>query len=78
MKRKPIQSLGDLVKDLMSGKIIRMTDDKQIDAMKSNLQGFQFTRIDTHLKKDFITQKSFPADPEPSIQAAISSRPSPS
>ncbi|MFY9795938.1 MAG: hypothetical protein WAJ93_09630, partial [Candidatus Nitrosopolaris sp.] len=24
--------------DLMSGKITRMTDDKQIDAMKSNLQ----------------------------------------
>jgi hypothetical protein len=31
-------TLGDLVKDLMSGKITRMTDDRQIDAMKSNLQ----------------------------------------
>ncbi|MGB6532833.1 MAG: hypothetical protein WBF33_32460 [Candidatus Nitrosopolaris sp.] len=33
-----METLGDLVKDLMSGKITRMTDDKQIDAMKSNLQ----------------------------------------
>ena len=31
-------SLASLVKDLISGKITRMTDDKQIDAMKSNLQ----------------------------------------
>jgi hypothetical protein len=29
------ETLGDLVKDLMAGKITRMADDKQIDAMKS-------------------------------------------
>src|SRR3954465_4625228 len=38
LDRLGYESLGDLVKDLMSGKITRMTDDKQIDAMKANLQ----------------------------------------
>src|SRR5215469_12407137 len=38
LDRLGYETLGDLVKDLMSGKIMRMTDDKQIDAMKSNLQ----------------------------------------
>jgi hypothetical protein len=38
LDRLGYETLGDLVKDLMSGKITRMTDDKQIDAMKSNLQ----------------------------------------
>ncbi|MGH9978856.1 MAG: hypothetical protein ACRD8Z_23945, partial [Nitrososphaeraceae archaeon] len=31
-------TLGDLVKDLMSGKISRLTDDQQIDILKTNLQ----------------------------------------
>jgi hypothetical protein len=31
-------TLGDLVKDLMNGKITRLTDDQQIDIMKTNLQ----------------------------------------
>ena len=31
-------TLGDLVKDLMAGKITRVTDDQQIDIMKTNLQ----------------------------------------
>jgi hypothetical protein len=30
--------LGDLVKDLMAGKLTRLTDDQQIDIMKTNLQ----------------------------------------
>jgi hypothetical protein len=38
LDRLGYETLGDLVKDLISGKITRMTDDKQIDAMKSNLQ----------------------------------------
>jgi hypothetical protein len=29
---------GELVKDLMSGKITRLTDDQQIEIMKTNLQ----------------------------------------
>ena len=35
LDRLGYETLGDLVKDLISGKITRMTDDKQIDAMKS-------------------------------------------
>jgi hypothetical protein len=31
-------TLGDLVKDLVAGKITRLTDDQQIDIMKINLQ----------------------------------------
>jgi len=31
-------TLGDLVKDLIAGKITRLTDDQQIDIMKANLQ----------------------------------------
>jgi hypothetical protein len=31
-------TLGDLVKDLVAGKITRLTDDQQIDIMKANLQ----------------------------------------
>ena len=31
-------TLGDLVKDLIAGKITRLTDDRQIDIMKTNLQ----------------------------------------
>lgn len=31
-------TLGDLAKDLMAGKITRLTDDQQIDIMKTNLQ----------------------------------------
>ena len=31
-------TLGDLAKDLVSGKITRLTDDQQIDIMKTNLQ----------------------------------------
>jgi hypothetical protein len=31
-------TLGDLVKDLMAGKITTLTDDQQIDIMKTNLQ----------------------------------------
>jgi hypothetical protein len=31
-------TLGDLVKDLVAGKITRFTDDQQIDIMKINLQ----------------------------------------
>jgi hypothetical protein len=31
-------TLGELVKDLMSGKITRLTDDQQIEIMKTNLQ----------------------------------------
>src|SRR5215469_17974049 len=38
LDRLGYETLGDLVKDLISDKITRMTDDKQIDAMKSNLQ----------------------------------------
>jgi hypothetical protein len=38
LDRLGYETLGDLVKDLMTGKITRLTDDKQIDAMKSNLQ----------------------------------------
>ena len=43
LDRLGYETLGDLVKDLMSGKIMRMTDDKQIDAMKSNLHTGQRT-----------------------------------
>ena len=38
LDRLGYETLGELVKDLMTGKITRLTDDKQIDAMKSNLQ----------------------------------------
>jgi hypothetical protein len=38
LDRLGYETLGDLVKDLMTGKITRLTNDKQIDAMKSNLQ----------------------------------------
>jgi hypothetical protein len=38
LDRLDYETLGDLVKDLISGKITRMTDDKQIDTMRSNLQ----------------------------------------
>ena len=31
-------TMGDLVKDLIAGKITRLTDDQQIDIMKTNLQ----------------------------------------
>jgi hypothetical protein len=31
-------TLGDLTKDLISGKITRLTDDQQIDVMNTNLQ----------------------------------------
>jgi hypothetical protein len=31
-------TLGDLVKDLIAGKITRLTDDQQIDIMKTNIQ----------------------------------------
>jgi len=31
-------TLGDLVKDLIAGKITRLADDQQIDIMKTNLQ----------------------------------------
>jgi hypothetical protein len=31
-------TLGNLVKDLIAGKITRLTDDQQIDIMKNNLQ----------------------------------------
>jgi hypothetical protein len=31
-------TLGDLLKDLMSGKVARLTDEQQIDIMKTNLQ----------------------------------------
>src|SRR5947208_13433283 len=31
-------TLGDLVKDLMAGKLTRLTEDQQIDIMKTNLQ----------------------------------------
>jgi hypothetical protein len=31
-------TLGDLVKDLIAGKITRLTNDQQIDIMKTNLQ----------------------------------------
>jgi hypothetical protein len=31
-------TLGDLVKDLIAGKLTRLTDDQQIDIMKTNLQ----------------------------------------
>ena len=31
-------TLGDLVKDLIAGKITRLTDDQQINIMKTNLQ----------------------------------------
>jgi hypothetical protein len=31
-------TLGDLVKDLIAGKITRITEDQQIDIMKTNLQ----------------------------------------
>jgi len=32
------ETLGDLVKDLLMGKITRLTEEKQIEAMKINLQ----------------------------------------
>jgi hypothetical protein len=38
LDRLGYETLGDLVKDLMLGKITRMTDDKQIYAIKTNLQ----------------------------------------
>lgn len=31
-------TLGDLVKDLIAGKITRLTDDQQIDVMNTNVQ----------------------------------------
>ena len=39
-------TLGELVKDMMSGKISRLTDDQQIEIMKTNLQtNGQITRL---------------------------------
>jgi intergrase/recombinase len=38
LDRLNYDTLGDLVKDLMAGKITRITDDQQIDIMKTNLQ----------------------------------------
>jgi hypothetical protein len=38
LDRLSYTTLGDLVKDLIAGKITRLTDDQQIDIMKTNLQ----------------------------------------
>ncbi|MDR4512951.1 MAG: hypothetical protein MRJ93_14750, partial [Nitrososphaeraceae archaeon] len=38
LDRLNYSTLGDLVKDLISGKITKLTDDQQIDLMKTNLQ----------------------------------------
>ena len=38
LDRLSYTTLGDLVKDLVAGKITRLTDDQQIDIMKTNLQ----------------------------------------
>jgi len=38
LDRLSYTTLGDLVKDLIAGKITRLTDDQQIDIMKNNLQ----------------------------------------
>jgi hypothetical protein len=38
LDRLSYTTLGNLVKDLMAGKITRVTDDQQIDIMKTNLQ----------------------------------------
>ena len=38
LDRLGYETLGDLVKDLMCGKITSMTNDRQIDSMKTNLQ----------------------------------------
>jgi hypothetical protein len=38
LDRLNYDTLGDLVKDLMAGKLTRLTEDQQIDIMKTNLQ----------------------------------------
>ena len=38
LQRLGYETLGDLAKDLMAGKITRITEEKQIEAMKMNLQ----------------------------------------
>ena len=38
LDRLNYSTLGDLVKDLIAGKITRLTDDKQIEIMNINLQ----------------------------------------
>ena len=38
LERLNYVTLGDLAKDLMAGKIVRLTDDQQIDIMRTNLQ----------------------------------------
>jgi intergrase/recombinase len=38
LDRLSYTTLGDLVKDLIAGKITRLTDDQEIDIMKTNLQ----------------------------------------
>ena len=39
LDRLGYETLGELVKDLMAGKIMHMTDDKQIEFMKTNSTG---------------------------------------
>ena len=51
LDRLGYEILGDLVKDLMSGN--NMTDDKQIDAMKSNLQATVKRRLNPVITMTF-------------------------
>ena len=39
LDRLNYSTLGDLVKDLVNGKITRITEDQQIDIMNANMQG---------------------------------------
>jgi len=41
LDRVGYETLGELVRDLMAGKIMHMTDDKQIEFMKTNSTGQQ-------------------------------------
>ena len=43
LDRLDYTTLGDLVKDLIDEKITRLTDDQQIDIMKTNLQSSEWT-----------------------------------
>jgi hypothetical protein len=50
LSRLNYDTLGNLVKDLISGRITHVTEDKQIEIMKTNLQtNGQITGIPTYL-----------------------------
>jgi hypothetical protein len=51
LSRLNYNTLGDLVKDLISGKLPHITEDQQIDIMKTNLQTYDNTAFQISTEK---------------------------